>query len=139
MTSPGASRRPEPAGSSKKFISLSIIHGSEFLCLLFKHNWLCLLPFRRSSCKVSVNYLCVPFAEHLEQPTSVDQCVYWVPLVGSFDGIFKPVGDAWICQDFFESHTEAYVGGICGDPVTESKRKSRYVARPAKHWIRVLY
>ena len=54
--------------------------------------------------KISVNYLCVPFAEYFEQPVSITHCVNGIPLICSFDGIFKPVGDAWICKDLFESH-----------------------------------
>ena len=60
---------------------------------------------RSSLGKISVNYLCVPFAEHFEQPVSVVHCVNGVSLIRRFDGIFKPVGDTWICKDFFESHT----------------------------------
>ena len=54
---------------------------------------------KRSS--ISVNHLCVPFAEHFEQPASVVHCVNGVSLIRRSDGIFKPVGDAWICKDFF--------------------------------------
>ena len=50
---------------------------------------------------ISVNYLCVPFAKHFEQPVSVAQCVKRVLLIRHFDCIFKPGGDAWICKDFF--------------------------------------
>ena len=54
----------------------------------------------------SVNYLCVPFAKHSEQPASVVQCVNGVSLIRRFDGIFKPIGDAWVFKDLFGSHTQ---------------------------------
>jgi len=56
---------------------------------------------------ISVNYLCVPFAEHFEQPPNVVQCVNGVSLIRRFDGIFEPVGEAWICKDFVERHNQA--------------------------------
>ncbi len=55
--------------------------------------------------KTSVNYLCVPFAKHFEQPASIAQRVKGVLLIRRFDGIFKPGGYAWICKDLFEGHT----------------------------------
>ena len=58
----------------------------------------------RSLGKISVNYLCVPFSEHFEQPVGIAQHVDGVLLVRRFDGIFKPGGYAWICKDLFESH-----------------------------------
>src|ERR1700730_8288622 len=64
-----------------------------------------MLPFRVMRMdKISVYYLCVPFAEHSEQPASIVQCFNGVPLICRFDGVLKPVGDAWICKDLFESH-----------------------------------
>ena len=54
--------------------------------------------------EIAVNYLCVPFAEHFQQPMSIAHCVNGVPLVRRFNSIFKPVGDAWICKNLFESH-----------------------------------
>ena len=59
---------------------------------------------------ISVNHLRVPFAEHLQQPASVVHCVNGVSVIRRFNGIFKPVGDAWICKDFFEIHIQAYYG-----------------------------
>jgi hypothetical protein len=56
---------------------------------------------------IPVNYLCVPFAEDFEQPLNVVQCVNGVSLIRRFDGIFKPTGEAWICKDFVERHTQA--------------------------------
>jgi hypothetical protein len=43
---------------------------------------------RRSLGKISVNYLCIPFSEHFEQPMSIAQHVDRVLLVCRFDGIF---------------------------------------------------
>jgi hypothetical protein len=65
---------------------------------------------RKNMAVDSVNYLCVPFAEHLEQPASVVQCVNRVSLIRCFDGIFEPVRDAWIIKDFVESHNQPYCG-----------------------------
>ena len=55
--------------------------------------------------KTLVNYLCVPFAKHFEQPASIAQGVQGVLFIRRFNGIFKPGGYAWICKDLFESHT----------------------------------
>ena len=57
-----------------------------------------------------VNYLCVPLAEHFEQAASVVQCVNRVSLIRCFDGIFKPVRDAWIIKDFVEIHNQPSCG-----------------------------
>jgi hypothetical protein len=57
--------------------------------------------------KISVNYLGVPFTEHLEQSMSVAQGIKGVLLIRPLDGILKPGGDAWICKDLWESHTIA--------------------------------
>jgi hypothetical protein len=43
---------------------------------------------RRSLGKISVNYLCIPFSEHFEQPMSIAQHVNRILLVCRFDGIF---------------------------------------------------
>lgn len=59
----------------------------------------------RSLGKISINYLCVPFSEHFEQPVSIAQHVNGILLVRRFDGVFKPGGYAWICEDLFEGHT----------------------------------
>jgi hypothetical protein len=56
----------------------------------------------------SVNDLCVPFTEHFEQSARILQCVNGVSLVRRFDRIFKPIGDAWICKDFVESHIQGF-------------------------------
>ena len=58
----------------------------------------------RSLGKISINYLCVPFSQHFEQPVSITQRVNRVQLVRRFDGIFKPGGYAWIRKDIFEGH-----------------------------------
>ena len=55
--------------------------------------------------KISVNYLCVPFSQHFEQPVSIAQHVNGVLLVRRFNGPFKPGGYVWICEDLFERHT----------------------------------
>ena len=65
---------------------------------------------RKNMAVDSVNYLCVPVAEHLEQPASVVQCVNRVSLIRCFDGIFETVRDAWIIKDFIESHNQPYCG-----------------------------
>ena len=59
----------------------------------------------RSLGKISINYLCVPFSEHFEQPMSIAQHVNGILLVRRFDGVFKPGGYVWICKDLFEGHT----------------------------------
>ena len=54
--------------------------------------------------KLPVNYPRVSIAEHLEQLTSVAECVYRVSLIRCFDGIFKPIGEAGVRKNFFEGH-----------------------------------
>jgi hypothetical protein len=61
--------------------------------------------------KISVNYLCVPFSEHFEQPMTIAQRVNGVLFISRCDGILKPGGDAWIRKDLFESHTQIMKAG----------------------------
>jgi hypothetical protein len=61
--------------------------------------------------KISVHYLGVPFAQHFEQPASIAQRVNRILLIRRFNGILKPIGDARICQNLFESHTSSYLNG----------------------------
>ena len=61
--------------------------------------------------KISVNYFCVSFSEYFEQDVTIAQRVNGVLLISRFDGIFKPGGDARICKDLFESHTQVLAAG----------------------------
>lgn len=66
----------------------------------------CQLPFSVMRMdEVSVYYLCVPFTKHFEQPISIVQSVNGIALIRRFNGIFKPVRDAWIGKDLVESHS----------------------------------
>ena len=61
--------------------------------------------------KIPIYYSCVSFSEHFEQPVGIAQRVNRVLFISRFDGIFKPGGDAWICKDLFESHTQIITAG----------------------------
>jgi hypothetical protein len=78
-------------------------------------RWLGRIDADVSLGKISVNYLSVPFSEHLEQSASIAQCVNGVLLVRRFDGTFKPGGYVWICKDLFERHS--YFIRLVIDPV----------------------
>ena len=45
---------------------------------------------------VSVNYLCIPFAEQFEQTSGVAHCVNGIPFISRPESIFKPIGEAWV-------------------------------------------
>ena len=56
--------------------------------------------------KISVNYLCVSLFKYFEQAVTIAQRDHGILFISRFDSIFKPGGDAWICKDLFESHTQ---------------------------------
>ena len=61
--------------------------------------------------KISVNYLCVSLFKYFEQAVTIAQRDHGILFISRFDSIFKPGGDAWICKDLFESHTQIMKAG----------------------------
>jgi hypothetical protein len=48
--------------------------------------------------KTAIYDLGVPFTEHFQQPASIVESFDGIAFVRRFNGIFKPAGDAWICE-----------------------------------------